>query len=146
MTKNLENFLGMPSDSEELAKHSKKQRIESYQNRSNVITWLGVGLAGGVALTGGTLYSNLMPHLPKYLTALQITLLIVDAVFFGVARVKFDRARRELDKAIKDWNKLRASHHYGWPTKAETYYTLGLTIGLLWILLLLSVTWLSVTM
>jgi hypothetical protein len=120
---------------------SYRGRLRQYRRRENTILWVGAGLIGLI----GLVTSDLTDGAPAALTASAATLIIVGGAALAWARIKFEWAATQVDRAIEDGAKpsdalpttLRT-----WPEFAELVYYVGiLSVPLAGLVYLAAVWW-----
>jgi hypothetical protein len=118
------------------------KRLRQYQRRGSMILWVGAGLTGLVVLVT----SDLGDNAPDWLNATDATLIILGGAALATARIKFEWAATELERAIAD-GKRRDTRLSGgfkvWPRVAEVAWLTGLVSVPLAALTYLAAIWWS---
>jgi hypothetical protein len=90
-----------------------------------MILWVGAGLVGLIALVT----SDLTKGAPKWLSAMTASLIIVGGGALAIARIKFEWAATQLERAIQDGvdpNQDLADEYQPWPNTGECAWLVGL--------------------
>jgi purine-cytosine permease-like protein len=104
-----------------------RKRLRQYERRVSMTVWVGAGLAGLLAITTGSAFNSAAP---TWLKALEITIIIIGGVFFGLARVKFEWAATQIKRKLADREvkgDAELSQEDGkWPRAAEVSWNFSL--------------------
>lgn len=90
-----------------------------------MILWVGAGLAGLI----GLVTSNLSTGAPKALSAVAASLIILGGGALATARIKFEWAATQLDRAIQDGagaSDRLPDEYQPWPNTGEVAWVIGL--------------------
>jgi hypothetical protein len=104
--------------------HTYRKRLRQYQRRGSMILWVGAGLVGLV----GLLASNLSTGAPGALNASTVSLVILGGGALAIARIRFEWAATQLDRAIQDGacaNGQLPAQYEPWPNTGEVAWLVG---------------------
>lgn len=102
-----------------------RKRLRQYQRRGSMILWVGAGLVGLI----GLVTSNLTAGAPKALSAAVASLIILGGGALATARIKFEWAATQLERAIQDGvdpDHELPKEHEPWPNTGEVAWLTGL--------------------
>lgn len=105
--------------------HTHGTRLRQYQRRGSMVLWVGAGLAGLI----GLVTSDLSKGAPKALSALVVSLIILGGGALATARIKFEWAATQLDRAIQDGadaSEDLPAEYQPWPDSGEVAWLIGL--------------------
>jgi ABC-type phosphate/phosphonate transport system permease subunit len=112
--------------SDDAITYRKRQR--QYERRVDMLTWVGATLAGLIAISTSSAFDSAAP---AWLKAVEITLILVCAGFFGRARVNFEweatRIKRKIEDGEATAEATLAPDMMAWPSEAEESWTLSLS-------------------
>ena len=119
------------------------KRLQQYERRESMILWVGAGLAGLI----GLVTSNLSGGAPKAFGAAVVTLIILGGGALATARIRFEWAATQLDRAIQDGadaHQQLPPEYQAWPNTAEVAWLIGLLCVPLAVLVYATAVWWTV--
>jgi hypothetical protein len=108
------------------AQDTHLSRLRKYERRERQITWIGAGLLGLIAIVAGDLGAGVFGGVPRILTGVLLTLIILAAASLAQARSEFEWQATLISRAIDDQpdvkNRALPADKKAWPGRGEALW------------------------
>ena len=110
-----------------------KGRMRQYRRRVSLISWVGAGFGGVIAVFTGLRVAD-HAHVPGLLLPIVPIAVVVGGFCLAAARVNFEWKLEQLDRGVEDGTfadtaELATTDYEPYPTEAELYYYLELVMA-----------------